>query len=50
LTSLIGKIKVIEVAGSKTKWKGETADIIVFHDITKVNMRKNYVYLHIEKL
>ncbi len=49
-----GKTKIIEVSGSKTKWKGETADIIVFNDITRVkrlsdllNIQCNISYLSV---
>ena len=47
-----GETKIIEVSGSKTRWKGETADIIVFNDITKrkrlsdlLNIQCNISYL-----
>ena len=47
-----GETKIVEVSGSKTKWEGEPADIIVFCDITKtkrfselLNLQKNINYL-----
>ncbi len=47
-----GELKIVEASGSKTKWEGETAALIVFNDITKrkrlsdlLNIQCNISYL-----